>query len=85
MASGAALLAGYVRARENPKPLTLPALGARCAEAIVCGAIAMGVSAAMDNFDHRLTVGVSAGLGLIGTGVLSDLATRWLASRAGKP
>jgi hypothetical protein len=51
---------------------------------VVCGFLAIGISAAMENVDQRLTVGISAGLALIGTGVLSDLATRWMAARAVK-
>lgn len=84
MAAGAAFLAGYVRAKADPRPFSLPSLAARAAEAIVCGFLAVGVSAALATADQRLTVGVSAALGLLGTGVISDLATRFLASRAGK-
>lgn len=83
-ATGAALLAGYVRAKSNPSPLSLGAIAARGAEAIVCGFLAIGISAAMEWADHRVTVGLSAGLGLLGAGVISDLATRWLTNRAGK-
>ncbi len=50
----------------------------------MCGFLAIGIAAALEPVDQRVTVGLSAGLGLIGTGVLSDLATRWLATRAGK-
>lgn len=81
MASGAALLAGYVRAKQDPKPFSLAALAVKCAEAVVCGAIAIGIAAYLKTGDPRLTVGLSAGLGLIGTGVLSDLVVRWMASR----
>ena len=83
-AAGAAFLAGYVRAKNDPRPFSLASLGARAAEAVVCGFLAIGISAAMENVDQRLTVGISAGLALIGTGVLSDLATRWMAARAVK-
>jgi hypothetical protein len=83
-AAGAAFLAGYVRAKADPRPFSLPSLCARGAEAVVCGFLAIGISAAMDQVDHRLTVGISAALGLLGTGVISDLATRFLAARAGK-
>jgi hypothetical protein len=85
MATGAAMIAGYVRARQNPEPLSLPALAARVAEAVVCGCLAVMVAALMETADPRVTVGLSAALGLLGTGLLSDLATRWLASRADKP
>lgn len=85
MATGAAFMAGYVRAKADPRPLSLPSLAARMAEAIVCGFLAIGVSAALEPIDQRLTVGISDALGLIGTGVISDLATRWLAARANKP
>ncbi len=84
VATGAALLAGYVKAKQNPQPFSLAAFGARCAEAVVCGSIAMGIAAALGSFDQRLTVGISAGLALIGTGVLSDLTTRFLRNRADK-
>lgn len=85
MATGAALLAGYVRAKSDPRPFSLASLSARAAEAVVCGFLAVGISAAMESADHRLTVGISAALGLLGTGLISDLATRWLSSRASKP
>ena len=85
MATGAAFLAGYVRAKADPRPFSLPSIAARAAEAIVCGFLAIGISAGLDAVDQRLTVGISAGLGLLGTGVISDLATRFLAARAGKP
>lgn len=84
LASGAAMIAGYVRAKANAAPFSLPGFVARCAEAIVCGFLAFGFSAVMASADPRLTVGVSAALGLLGTGLISDLATRFLASRAGK-
>jgi hypothetical protein len=84
VATAAAFLAGYVRARQNPAPLSWQSFAAKCAEAIVCGCIAIGISAAMESADQRLTIGISAGLALIGTGVLSDLATRFLSNRAGK-
>lgn len=84
MATGAAFLAGYVRAKADPRPCSLPSLAARASEAVVCGFLAMGISAGLDAVDQRLTVGISAALGLLGTGVISDLATRFLAARAGK-
>lgn len=84
MASGAAFLAGYVRAKADPRPLSLASMTARCAEAVVCGCIAIGVSAWLEAVDPRATVGLSAALGLIGTGVISDLVMRWMAARAGK-
>lgn len=85
VASGAAFLAGYVRAKSDPRPFSLPSLAARASEAVVCGFLAVGISAAMESVDHRLTVGISAALGLLGTGLISDLATRFLAARASKP
>lgn len=85
MATGAALLAGYVRARQNPEPFSLPALAAKSAEAVVCGCLAIMVAALLETADPRITVGISAALGLLGTGLISDLATRWLSARAGKP
>jgi hypothetical protein len=85
MASGAALLAGYVRARRNPEPLSFPSLCAKAAEAVVCGCLAVMIAALLEAVDPRVTVGISAALGLLGTGLLSDLATRWLSTRAGKP
>lgn len=81
MASGAALLAGYVRAKSNPAPFTVASLAVKCAEAVVCGALAIGVAAYLETSDPRLTVGLSAALGLIGTGVISDLVVRWVAAR----
>ena len=84
MASGAALLAGYVRARQNPEPLSLPSIAAKAAEAVVCGCLAIMVAALLETADQRVTVGISAAMGLLGTGLLSDLATRWLSNRAGK-
>lgn len=84
MATGAAFVAGYVRAKADPKPFSLPSLAARVAEAVVCGFLAILVAALMEKADPRITVGVSAAFGLLGTGVISDLATRWMASRAGK-
>lgn len=84
MATGAAFLAGYVRAKADPRPFSLPSLAARAAEAVVCGFLAIGIAAGLDAVDQRLTVGISAALGLLGTGVISDLATRFLAARAGK-
>lgn len=84
MATGAAFLAGYVRAKADPRPFSLPSLAARAAEAVVCGFLAIGIAAGLDAVDERLTVGISAALGLLGTGVISDLATRFLAARAGK-
>jgi hypothetical protein len=84
MATAAAFVAGYVRAKADPKPFSLPSICARAAEAVVCGFLAVGISAAMETVDHRLTVGISAALGLLGAGVISDLATRFLAARAGK-
>lgn len=84
MASGAAFLAGYVRAKADPRPFSLASLAARTAEAVVCGVIAIGVSAWLEAVDPRATVGLSAALGLIGTGVISDLVVRWMTTRAGK-
>ncbi len=83
-ATGAAFLAGYVRAKADPRPFSLPSLAARASEAIVCGFISIGVSSWMQSTDPRLTVGVSAGLGLIGTGVISDLVVRFMAARTPK-
>lgn len=88
MASGAALLAGYVREKANPKPFSLAALGVRCAEAVVCGFLAAGIAVAIAAYfkvsDPRMTVAISSALGLIGTGVISDLVVRWIAARASK-
>lgn len=80
MSAGAA---AYVRARQEPQPLTCERLGVLCAEAVVCGFIAVGLASAF-SLDGRASTGVAAALGLIGTGVLSDLLTRWLKARADK-
>jgi hypothetical protein len=89
LASVAALLAGYVREKANPRPFSLAALGVRCAEAVVCGFLAAGIAVAIAAYfrvsDPRMTVAISSALGLIGTGVISDLVVRWIAARASKP
>jgi hypothetical protein len=84
LASGAALLAGYVRAKTEPKPLTLASFVARAGEAFVCGFIAVGLSSWMQWGDPRTTVGLAAGLGLMGTSFISDLIVR-LAQRHAPP
>lgn len=86
MASAAAGVAGYVKAKGEPRPFSLPSLTAKVAEAIVCGFIAAGIAAYLETRDPRMTVAISSALGLIGTGVLSDLVVRWMTTRsAGKP
>ncbi|MBS7793079.1 phage holin family protein [Roseococcus sp. SDR] len=82
LAGGSALLAGYVRARKSPAPFSLESLAARCAEAVVCAVIAIGVSAFLEAKDVRVIVGLSAALGLLGTGLISELLERAIASRA---
>ncbi len=82
MAIGAALLAGYLRARQNPEPFTLACLTARVAEAIVCGALSIGIAGYMEWADPRVTVGLSAGLGLLGTAFITDTIARVAAKRA---
>jgi hypothetical protein len=64
------VLAGYVRARSNPTLLSLGSIAARVAEAIVCGFLAIGISAAMEGADHCVTVSLSEGFGLLRAGVI---------------
>lgn len=81
-AIGAATLAGYVRAKKNPQPWSVPSLIARAAEAIVCGCLAVAISAALATQDPRFAVGISAALGLLGTQAVSDLLMRLLSRKA---
>jgi len=80
---GVALVAGYLRAREA-RPWTLASVAARVAEAVVCGCIAMALSAHVGGDDPRLTAGISAGLGLLGTTTLTDFAARLAARWPGR-
>lgn len=82
LASVCALLAGYVRARKSPAPFSLESLAGRSAEAVVCGFLAVGISALLEAKDVRIVVGISAALGLLGTGLISELLERAIASRA---
>lgn len=82
--TAAALLAGYVRGRLSPRPWSFPAIVSRVCEAVVCGFIAAGVSGWLGTEDPRVTVGVSAALGLLGTGALAELLTSWVRARTGK-
>lgn len=74
----AAGTAAYIRARRNPQPLTLPSFLAHCAEAIVCAIIAVMVAALLNTYDVRVTVGLAAAAGLLGTNTISDLLVRYV-------
>ena len=82
--TGAALLAGYVRGRGNPKPLSLDSLCARVCEAVVCGALASGIASVIEADGVRVTVALSAALGLLGAGVIGDALAAWVQRRAGR-
>jgi hypothetical protein len=81
-ATAAALVAAYVRAKGDPRPLSLPSILARVAESIVCGFLATGAAALMEWTDPRSTVGLAAALGLLGTATISDLILRAAGKRA---
>jgi hypothetical protein len=81
---GAALLAGYVRGRHNPRPLSFPSFFARTCEAIVCGCIASGLSVVIDIADARVTVALSAALGLVGASLIGDILADWIKRRAAR-
>lgn len=71
-----ALLAVYVRAKNDPHAWGWRGLLAKIAEAATCGAIAMGIAALLSFNDPRATVGISAALGLLSTQALTDLIVR---------
>lgn len=89
-AIGAALVAGYVRGRSDPRPWSLARISAHVAEAIVCGFLAVAISSAMQaaswipSDDLRPVIGVSAGLGLLGTAFVSEALAAWVKRRAGQ-
>ena len=76
-AVGAALVAGYVRAKREPRVAWWWTMLARIGDAVVCGCLTVAIVAVMEWHDIRTTVGVAAALGLIGTNTLSDLIVRW--------
>lgn len=84
MASGAAMLASYVRAKGEPEPWTLRRWGVVLAESVVCGFLAVAAATATGWADPRISAGLGAAFGLVGTAALSDLIVRLMQSRAGK-
>jgi hypothetical protein len=76
-AVGAALVAGYVRAKREPRVVWWWTMLARMGDAVVCGCLTVAIVSVMEWQDVRATVGVAAALGLIGTNTLSDLIVRW--------
>jgi hypothetical protein len=81
-AAGAALIAAWVRSRNEPSAWTLRALLGRVAEAVVCGFLAVGIAGFLGWSDPRTTVGLSAGLSLLGTGALADLILKFASKKA---
>lgn len=87
-AVGAALVAGYVRGRQDPRPWSWARFAAYSAEAIVCGFLAVAVAAGMKaadwipSDDLRVVVGVSSAFGLLGTAIISDALSAWVKRRA---
>lgn len=79
-AASAAAVASYVRLRTNPRPFSFPRIVAYTAEGIVCGFLAVGISAALTAMfsldSHRVATGAGAALGLVGTSVLRDVIMR---------
>ncbi len=83
-ATGAALLASYVKAKQNPKPWSAASIIARVAESVVCGCLAILAAALLKTGDPRFTIGMSAAIGLLGTQAITDLLLRVLTRRADK-
>jgi hypothetical protein len=82
-AAGASAIAAYVRAKSEPSGWTWRALCGRAAEAVVCGFLAVGIAGFLEWTDPRSSVGLAAGLGLLGTGALTDLLMKFANKKAG--
>lgn len=72
VATIAAAVGAYVRAKRHPRPLSWPSVGVGLAEATVCGFLAVGASGLMDWEDSRSATGLAAAMGLLGTKFVSD-------------
>jgi hypothetical protein len=82
-----ALLASYVR----PMPggvMTVAAALSRAADAVVCGFLAIGAAAGIeamfDVADPRVTTGIAAAAGLVGTTALTEMIMRVAERRTAK-
>lgn len=84
IACGAAALSGYVKAKQSPRRWSVASMIARTAEAIVCGCLAIAIAGYLETKDPRITVGISAALGLLGTQAISDLLMRLMLRRGGE-
>ena len=82
IASLAAGVGAYVRARRNPTPLSWDRCVVVGAEAVLCAFLAFGAGPFLDLPDRTTSYAIAAALGLVGTAVISDGIMKLIQTRS---